>query len=985
MRPIRLTLENLRSYRTRQEISFEDLGLFAITGSTGAGKSSLLEGLVYALYGCTTWDRRSVKALISDGPGDPTMTVSLLFEVKGQRWRVDRSSSRGNKASVHCLRREDGDGAFDGEAEVNKHLQELLGLDVDQFLKTVVLPQGKFAQLLDAKASERSEVLKSLLGLNELDSMLATVTARASEVKEVLIAARALRGKLPADPSSAVEEARKVVEEARRLESLMAGQLEACRARGAEIEAARAERDKLSEQRNRLRDLRQDLGTRLEELDRLESELGEKSAALSGDEAKAQGALESAEQAKQERESTGRTRTRLSTWLGLARSLADLEPQLAKVTGQLGQCTADRDAAMVELERLAVESETLAARCEELTAEGKAARTAHDEAQNRVKAAERWLDGRRAASDSLEKVRATIKAERETSDQELEGIESLEQSHVRAQAEVAERKADQARIQQEQKVAAVAEHCRPEDPCPVCARALPGDWRAPRGEGLEEAAKAVKAAENRQQAAFKAWQAADARNQARAQSLAKLEKEERDGTKALTEMLAQGRELLGAETDFEQSDDRLLEPLRALQTEAQQTVEKLRETYTELNTERQKGEAVRGERQKALDLLGKQIVELTAEGERLEKRRQEARAELGEQTAATLEAELEQAVQADERVAGCLSETNRLSKLRAELQQRSQRELEQPRREVEKALNEQRVQLAALGVELTLPESLVAAARTIEEQRLAALERWDSNLEEGAGRMAALEEQLRSQLAELGADSLKDLETRARQDADVRARAEQALEGAERDRETARQLDDALLPVERLQRNLEFLQGTLGNKKNKNRQPFSQWLLELRQGELLELASTRLLEMTGQQYGFSPQFTIVDRHSGQSRKPETLSGGETFMASLALALALSELVGRKGGKLEAFFLDEGFGSLSPDCLDRALDALENLVGTGRLIGVISHVSAVAERLERVLRVTKSPHGSTVEELTQSAARELAREELAGRLRETVDV
>jgi exonuclease SbcC len=126
--------------------------------------------------------------------------------------------------------------------------------------------------------------------------------------------------------------------------------------------------------------------------------------------------------------------------------------------------------------------------------------------------------------------------------------------------------------------------------------------------------------------------------------------------------------------------------------------------------------------------------------------------------------------------------------------------------------------------------------------------------------------------------------------------------------------------------------------------------------------------MTGQQYGFSPQFTIVDRHSGQSRKPETLSGGETFLASLALALALSELVGRKGGRLEAFFLDEGFGSLSPDCLDRALDALENLAGSGRLIGVISHVSAVAERLERALQVSRTPQGSQVQELSGPALR-----------------
>ena len=132
-----------------------------------------------------------------------------------------------------------------------------------------------------------------------------------------------------------------------------------------------------------------------------------------------------------------------------------------------------------------------------------------------------------------------------------------------------------------------------------------------------------------------------------------------------------------------------------------------------------------------------------------------------------------------------------------------------------------------------------------------------------------------------------------------------------------RGLDEVLEPARRRWRQLEFLHEALGNRRGKGRLSFSQWLLEQRQQELLVLASRTFSQMSSGQYGFSSQFQVVDRSSGQTRKPNTLSGGESFLASLSLALALSELVGRRGGRLEAFFLDEGFGTLSPEALDRA--------------------------------------------------------------------
>ena len=138
---------------------------------------------------------------------------------------------------------------------------------------------------------------------------------------------------------------------------------------------------------------------------------------------------------------------------------------------------------------------------------------------------------------------------------------------------------------------------------------------------------------------------------------------------------------------------------------------------------------------------------------------------------------------------------------------------------------------------------------------------------------------------------------------------------------------------------------------------FIGYIVSRKQQALLAVASEVLGSMTGGRYGFSEAFDIVDRLTGLPRGVKTLSGGETFLASLALALALVELAGRGGGRLDALFLDEGFGSLDANALAEALEALGRQADTGRLVAVISHLRAVAENMDRVLAVTVGPEGS----------------------------
>jgi exonuclease SbcC len=117
-------------------------------------------------------------------------------------------------------------------------------------------------------------------------------------------------------------------------------------------------------------------------------------------------------------------------------------------------------------------------------------------------------------------------------------------------------------------------------------------------------------------------------------------------------------------------------------------------------------------------------------------------------------------------------------------------------------------------------------------------------------------------------------------------------------------------------------------------------------------ASRKLRELTGDNFGFAESFKIVDRRSGQPRSTDTLSGGEQFLASLALALGLVEVAMRGGGHLDALFLDEGFGSLDAASLDQALATLGVLAVGGKLVALVSHLRRVAEHVDDVLLVER---------------------------------
>ncbi|MCE2515957.1 MAG: AAA family ATPase, partial [Acidobacteria bacterium] len=180
-----------------------------IIGDTGAGKSSILEGITYALYGQTTFTAHANQELMNDTSTD--LRVVLRFRVSGETWEVARSLRRGGQGGVGQARAQLRRLGEDGEAveqveqvrRVNERIVALLGLDSDAFLRTVVLPQGRFARLLvEDEPRDRSRILRQVWRTDELEAAGALAGKARQQAVELRIRLEQAASEYPDDPAA---------------------------------------------------------------------------------------------------------------------------------------------------------------------------------------------------------------------------------------------------------------------------------------------------------------------------------------------------------------------------------------------------------------------------------------------------------------------------------------------------------------------------------------------------------------------------------------------------------------------------------------------------------------------------------------------------------------------------------------------------------------------------------------------------------------
>ncbi|MEV8321823.1 SMC family ATPase [Kitasatospora sp. NPDC056731] len=1009
MRLHRLTVSAFGPFAGSESVDFDALaagGLFLLRGATGAGKSSVLDAVCFALYGDVPGTRRANRLRSDHAEARRLTEVRLELTLGGRRLQITRLPEQRRPKKVgtgttverpQTLLREWAADAGDGtpgwravsksHQEAGEEIHRLIGMNREQFCQVVLLPQGDFARFLKGDSEERGKLLRRLFDTERFQHVEGWL-AEQRRVQEAAVQAgrrrlRDLASKAEQAAGPGAEPAEGWVpaeEDAADLTAgvlgwaaiLRSGAAEQRTVAGAALagaeeaqRAAQGERAAAEELAGRQHRHRQAL-LQADRLAAFEPEAARDGRRLAA--AQAAVGVESAlrlhegatEAHRRAREAERRHREVLAGDGG-AGSAAAGGPALAEAgAAELAEAERALRAGLVRLEAAGAEER----RCAELAREQRSLDEERRRADELAEEAEDWLAEYDARLGGLQEQQDRARAAGALVEQ-LDGRRSelstrldaaRERDGLRAEIAAAEPRAAALRTAaldareyglglRERRLAGMAaelaEQLRTGEACRVCgspehpAPAETADGRV--GADDEERARRAQAA------AEQAWTAADQTltalrvreatatgaagpegSDALAQALAELDREHREALHSAEVLGRVEQEIARLSADR----DRRLAELREARERAAVRTDRLQALQHEQRELAARVAAARGEaasvaaRAAALERLVERVAAV-AEAARA---CAQALARLGD-----AEGELAEAAAA----AGFPSPEEAL----AVLLPRAERERLAAR------LERHRTESAAVRHELALPDLAAAAARPPVDLPAAA-----------AALGAATDRLGRAHAARSAADErCAALASIGRQLADLAA-----------------ELAPALARYGRINRLAALAAGT--STENRLRMRLESYVLAARLEQVAAAASDRLVRMSGGRYTLVHSddrgtgnkrsglaLRVVDAWTGTERDTATLSGGESFFASLALALGLADVVTDEAGgmPLDTLFIDEGFGTLDEQSLEEVMDVLDGLRERDRAVGIVSHVADLRTRIPAQLLVRKGRRGSTL--------------------------
>jgi len=994
MRPVRIMLDGVRSYRSPQEIDFSELSLFALIGDTGAGKSSIIEAMCFALYGSPTWSGRDVVDLISDGAEQ--IRVELTFAVGVDEWRVTRARRRRGGPPTHKLESATAGTKVDGADAVTRRVTELIGLNREQFLRAVVMPQGRFEKLLQATKSERTDILKGIFRLQSLDLVRGEVDRFTRRWTGEAEFRRGQRMALPPDPGAAVAGADAALGLAQRQAAELHAQAEGAEQANHDAEqadgAARGIRGLVEQadvalaSRNRSEVDR--IGGVLHEIDTRRAEHRADTEDATRAAAQARAAADDILGGFPDRDAavTGRDLLRSA-----ATTLPDLTAKRDKARAALTELESDPPPAEVDHELVLAAGEA-AARASGACTRLQEARDAETEAQGAFR---QWAE-HNASAESAQATAVEL-AEKAAKARTRSDGAAQQQAEAQEAYRTALTRRDEAALADA--AAHAAAGCGPGDACPVCARPLPDDFTPPASDDLDAAEAGLSTATetlDQRQAAGSRCREALGTLEVQSEDAAQRSDKARANAdfaaavvRALTgvvpvagarveDVVARLVAARAAEDESANDAERVADDAADLVTKAREELAGRRASWsTECASRRRE----RDEADRELQGLARRLADLPADW-----RPGETAPDLtglADRLGAALTnhtKHLAAASSAHDR--GQLAQTE-LGALEA----REAREVVVPLAEVVEA--DRRANAAVLAVTVCLDDppaikepprrgesvaQIATAVSALDEVAVAVLGLATSTADQYDREAETARAGCREILRVTRTTTLVELRGKAGAARQAALQASTDLEQARRQAEQARALDEFLGVADPFLTTLNALGRVLTDGR------FIGHLVRRRETALLIEASRVLRQLSADRFGFADEFKVVDRRSGKQRATDTLSGGERFQASLALALALVEIATRGGGRLEAVFVDEGFGSLDSAALDQALTTLGGVAADGKLVALVSHVRQVAEHVDQVLMVERDEAlGSRVRLLSHSERDSLVVDEARSRL------
>jgi len=914
MRPLKLTVSAFGPYAGKQEIDFESLGksgLYLITGDTGAGKTTIFDAITFALFGEASGDNRSADMLRSKyaKAEDPTF-AKLTFEYNGKVYTVkrnpeyDRAKIRltgTTKQSAEAVLYLPDGATVTSIKEVNKAIRDIIGLTREQFSQVSMISQGDFRKLLQAETKERQKIFRDIFGTFLYVTLQEQLKIKTSEVRN--------------KRDKALDSIRQYTEGIAYCEDspLSIDAKKACAGELPIFEVQEllkklliedtAQQEKLTESAQKIDGQLETVVaqlTRAEAFQRAKASLEKKTAEEKEKSAKLQQLIEELTSAKEtipEQQKLDRTVTKLEEQLPSYDELEQKSKDLKTNEAALKKAANEQTSAQTNIT-------DLTNKLNDLRAERNLLESASLDKVN-LQAQKKELVDHKEKFKNLHESSLSLKAAKEK-------LEDLQKAYLAAEKESSNLKHvydTKNKAFLDEQAGIIASSLTEGAPCPVC-----GSTEHPHPASISESAPTeaeVKKAKSDYETAQK--------------------KTEQASEKASTQ-----RGIADTAEDALRKESAALLgeiPLDEIDSEVAKQEAQLSEKIAEVSNQITEAE-MREKRKLQLDKL---IPEKEKELSETEKTLASSKEQIAA-LAASAEALTSQISSLREKLT--FSDKSALRAEQARLTQKSD-ELKSALTKAEQKHN-------------TCKEELSAIRAAIEELKKQAADVPEVSADE----LHVQKDDLTAQKSGLNAE-LKDIHARL----NTNSSAQKNISLKEKE---MTELESRYVWIKALS---DTANGTVSGKEKIMLETYIQTTYFDR---ILERANIRLRKMSGGQYDLERRQTadnkraqsgldldIIDHINTTRRSVNTLSGGEAFLASLALALGLSDEIQMSTGiHLDTLFVDEGFGSLDSESLNKAYHTLSGLTEGNRLVGIISHVAELKEKIDKQIVVKKDRSGGS---------------------------
>ena len=1011
MKPISLEIEAFGAFAKKQSVDFkrfEQNRLFLIHGPTGAGKTTLFDAICYALYGETTGNRKGENMRSDHVEGDTPSMVSFIFQLGLHYYKVERklSVTKSGNLTDHQVFGEvtwdeekkefiDSSNPITKKREIVDKVVSLLGFNADQFKQIVILPQGKFQELLLSDTNKKEEILTQLFNARIYEHITQKLLEAAKNQKKSI---KEKQDKIHARLDSVGKES---IENLELQISEYENNLVQLREQLPLMEAAyKKSHDDFQE----LIQLHKEYQEYEEAKSALQTHLAKSETILNKEENKVKAERAEylrpviraeIEAGKEVEEKIGQIRTQKSIWITVENKLKSAqktwdESQKFKTKIEENKAKINHlkelQPKFIELDKLKESFNLHKTGFEELKKQ-------LSQKEGEIETNNKAISGFEAELDKLNTIlmqQSGLEQKVKELDEKIKLRKELKQARTEYSAENQKRNKvlDELNVIGEERAkksthydtlekqwrlsqsALLAEKLVLDQPCPVC-----GSLEHPNpaqktsefvsNEELEIAKKSrdeseklydgkqvifneldkkvVLLKENGIHLANRLGDWANLDDTEFKNQTEKIKKDFEEGQKAEKrnlELKAQIQNLKKQILETESSLKQLREKRDDSQKNYLQAEERIKNTESSLPKDLHSEQ----ELEDVLENLTEENEDLAEKIEDADKKKEEAKEAL---------TKIETAIKSDEKL---------LKKLESDW--------EDKQKELQRRLKDRGFKTAEEVKEALLPED----EKTSLDKEIAD---WKTEKTRIETRLKKAEDKINDREKP---ELLRREEEVKQKDQELIAHRERITEENSRKESLKNQLDE----IQKLHKELEKLEkeaqhaielADLANGGNELNQRFQTYVLSVFLDEVVDYANKRLRILSQDRYQLNRteeilhgnrkaglDLKVFDSYSGKERLVHNLSGGETFFTSLALALGLADVATANAGgiRLDAMFIDEGFGTLDSETLDLAIKTLMNLDGEYRLVGIISHVAELKERIpSNRLEVVKGRNGSTL--------------------------